>query len=45
MLGEAKLSVLFLVAFEARLRVLAGIVNEDVLAAACLNVLASGSVA
>jgi hypothetical protein len=45
MLREAKLGVLLLVALEARLGVLARIVNEDVLAAACLNVLASGSVA
>ena len=45
MLGEAKLGVFLLMAFEARLWVLTWVVDEDVLAAACLDVFASGAVA
>ena len=45
MLREAKLGMLFLVAFEARLGILTRVMDEDVLAAACLDVFASSSVA
>lgn len=44
-LRQAKLGMLRLMAVQTRLRILAGIVNEDAFSTAGLNVFASGSVA